>query len=107
MTHIDTLEVYREYIAAGYTENQAVTAVKVLNASFNGVATKEDLNLLEEKLETRLGARIDAVEARLEAKMDSKFGAIKALGCGIFVVVCVPVLQGFITWQSLLKHFGK
>lgn len=56
MAHIDTLQVYKEYIQAGYTESQATAAVKTLNASFDGVATKNDLNHLENKVDLKLDA---------------------------------------------------
>lgn len=54
MAHIDTLSVYREYLTAGYTDTQSEAAVRALNASFDGVATKDDLTNAIEKLEKHL-----------------------------------------------------
>jgi hypothetical protein len=50
MSHIDTLKVYKDYLAAGYTEKQAVIAVDSLNASFDSVVTTKDLKILENDL---------------------------------------------------------
>lgn len=44
MSHIDTLKTYQDYLAAGYTEKQALTAVQSLEKSFDGVVTKEYLH---------------------------------------------------------------
>ena len=114
MSNINTLQAYDDLIAAGAEEKQARAYVNTLNDSLAGLATKEDLNLLEEKLETRLGASIDAVESRLgskidtlESKMESKIGTLRALGYAIFAALCLPILQNFFTWQSVLKHFAK
>ena len=54
MAHIDTLEMYQGYLQAGYTNTQAVAAVKALNASFDSVATKGDLKNAVENLEKDL-----------------------------------------------------
>ena len=50
MAHIDTLEAYKNYINSGYSEEQAEIAVKVLEKSFDRVATKEDLLSLEKNV---------------------------------------------------------
>ena len=50
MEHINTLKAYKEYKKAGYTEDQAVAAVEVLNTAFDGVATSKDLQILESNL---------------------------------------------------------
>ncbi len=72
MAHIDTLQTYKEYLNSGYTETQAITAVKALNASFDSVATKEDLNNLEK---------------RIDAKFDAKFGMIEKACIAIIVLL--------------------
>lgn len=72
MAHIDTLQVYKEYLAGGYTESQAITAVKALNASFDSVATKEDLHHLEK---------------RIDSKFDTKFGMIEKAYIAMIVLL--------------------
>ena len=72
MAHIDTLQVYKEYLSGGYTESQAITALKALNASFDGVATKEDLNSLEK---------------RIDSKFDTKFGMLEKACIAIIVLL--------------------
>ncbi len=67
MAHIDTLEMYREYLGAGYSEAQAVTAVKALNSSFDGVATKQDLSVLEKDLKNNVKQQIKRSEYSLKS----------------------------------------
>jgi hypothetical protein len=59
--HIDTLKVYKEYLDNGYTESQASTAVKSLNASFDGVVTQSDLYVLEKDLKIFLGTEFGLI----------------------------------------------
>lgn len=74
MAHIDTLQVYKEYLSGGYTESQAITAVKALNTSFDGVATKEDLNSLEKRI-------------------DSKFNTIEKIGGSCCIAIIILLLK--------------
>ena len=43
MEHVNTLKMYKDYVAAGYTDAQASIAVESLNASFDTVVTKDYL----------------------------------------------------------------
>jgi len=54
MEHINTLDMYRQYLSAGYTEQQAVAAVRALDSSLNDLVTKDDLNSGLQKLENDL-----------------------------------------------------
>jgi hypothetical protein len=50
MEHVNTLKAYKDLVAAGVNEEQAEAQVMVLNSSFESVATKNDLNLMEANL---------------------------------------------------------
>lgn len=67
MGHIDTLQVYKDYLKAGYTDEQADCAVHALNASFDSVVTRDYL--------------------------DSKLRLIYLIGAAIFTVCCIPILE--------------
>lgn len=54
MIHIDTLEVYKQALEAGNTEEQALFYVKSLNASFDTVVTEPYLRQELSNLENRL-----------------------------------------------------
>jgi hypothetical protein len=77
--HILTLEMYDNYLAAGYSEKEARCAVYTLNASFNDFACKLD--------------EFATKEARFEAKLDAKINMLIKLGGAMFLVFCVPLLQ--------------
>jgi hypothetical protein len=83
--HILTLEMYDNYLAAGYSEKDARCAVYTLNASFNDFACKLDEFATKED--------IDNLEARFEAKLDAKINMLIKLGGAMFLVFCVPLLQ--------------
>lgn len=88
MSHIDTLKVYRQYVGAGYTDQQATCAVDALNSSFDGVATKDDLKSLEKDI-------------------NSKFNYVYAMGAAIFMICCVPVLERIFTPAQVICQFHK
>jgi hypothetical protein len=50
MSHIDTLQAYEDLVRSGIGEPQAKAQVHALNAAFDGVATKADLQMLEKDL---------------------------------------------------------
>ena len=72
MAHIDTLKVFDKLIASGLTPEQARMHSEILNSSFDGVATKEDLHQLE---------------SRIESKFDSKLGLIEKACIAIIVLL--------------------
>jgi hypothetical protein len=76
MSHIDTLQVYKEYIAAGYTEAQSSAAVKALNASFDSVVTKDELR-----------------SALKDLEKDLKFFILWVIGGAFAAAFLIPVLQ--------------
>lgn len=91
MSHIDTLKTYKEYLAAGYTEQQAETSVHILDKSFDTVATKSDLIAMQ------LSLHQDMNILRAEIKSDMAFG------------VMLPIVIGFIVTlgaQALMKKRG-
>lgn len=54
MAHIDTLQTFDRLVASGFTPEQARAHSEILNASFDGVATKEDLQNSLQNLEKDL-----------------------------------------------------
>lgn len=81
MAHIDTLQYFENLVSSGVPEEQAKAQVHALNASFDNVATKDDLFNLE---------------YRLENKIDSKFNMLLILGGAMFLVSALPVLEKFV-----------
>ena len=94
MAHIDTLAMYREYLAAGYTEDQSVAAVNVLSLSIDGIATKEDLRELEKDLKGEMHTQINNLER------DLKYFFIKTIGSSVIATVLMPIIVA-----CLLKYF--
>lgn len=92
MAHIDTLEMYREYLSAGYSENQAVAAVKALNSSFDGVATKQDLIILEKDIKADVRQQIKESEYSLKMFVASIVGGSLILG---FILPKVAIAFGW------------
>lgn len=79
MSHIDTLTVFEELVAAGVPELQAKAQVHTLNTSLDGVATKEDLRLglAMTKEDLKLGLAMTKEDLRLGlamSKEDLKLG---------------------------------
>ena len=118
MAHIDTLKAYKQYLEAGYTEDQAVTAVQALNSSFDTVATKEDIRALEKDLhkeinrlekdlhkeiqrsEKDLHKEIKGLETSIDAKfstIDAKFNIIEKVG-GSFCISMMILLIKIAFW---------
>ena len=65
---IDTLEYARHLREAGLTEQLAEGHAQALSAAMtDSLATKPDLR----DLETRMGARFDAMDAKFEGRMDA------------------------------------
>lgn len=85
MSHIDTLKVYEELVESGVPEQQAKAHVHLLNASFDSVATKDDLLRME------VATKQDFI--RLEKDIDSKFKYVYVLGAAIFAVSSIPIIQ--------------
>ena len=54
MANIDTLQAFENLISAGISEREAKAQVHLLNNALNGVATKEDLNNLEKRIDSKL-----------------------------------------------------
>ena len=50
MAHIDTLKTFDKLVASGVAPEQARMHSDILNASFDHVATKDDLKMLEKDL---------------------------------------------------------
>lgn len=92
--HINTLQQFDDLRASGMPEEQARAHVQALNFAFDGIATKEDLNSLEQ----RIDAKIDSLEYKLENKIDSKFNMLLMLGGAMFLVSVLPVLERFVKY---------
>lgn len=54
MANINTLEYFDNLVRAGVSEREARANVENLNSSLDHLATKEDLNLMAEKIERNL-----------------------------------------------------
>lgn len=85
MAHIDTLQTFDRLVASGVAPDQARTHSEILNASFDSVATKEDLKLGLQSLEK-----------------DLKFFFISSFVGFIYA----PVIAGIII-AGILKWLGK
>jgi len=89
MAHIDTLKAFKDLIAAKVPKEQAEAQVQTLDASLDGLATKEDLKDEIHNLETRLDTKLDAKFNILDAKIDAKFNTIRTLGWALFGLLMV------------------
>jgi hypothetical protein len=86
MAHTDTLGMYKNYIAGGYSDEQATAAVQCLESSFNRVATKDDLNDLERDFNISLHNGLNNLEK------DLKIFLAYVLGGTLMVAFIVPLL---------------
>lgn len=91
-----TLQHFDALIAEGVPEKQARAHVMSLSQAFNGIATKDDLNNLEARIDTKL----DSLEHRLENKIDSKFNMLLILASAMFLVSVLPVLEKFVKFMG-------
>ncbi len=66
MEHINTLENFDRLVASGVSEEQARAHVYALNSSFDGVATKQDLELLEKDIKNDIKQQIKELEYSLK-----------------------------------------
>jgi len=86
--HVDTLQMYKEYMASGYTEEQATTAVISLNKSFDSVVTAKDIKILENEI---LSA-IDVLQKEFKHEVKWMWRSM----CIIGGLCAVPVLERLI-----------
>lgn len=75
MSHIDTLKTFDDLVASGVSEDQARAHINILDKSFNGVATKDDLLLLEK----------DIIK---------EISLLKLYIFGIGTICAIPIIQG-------------
>lgn len=96
MAQIDTLKVYKKYLEAGYTEDQAVTAVQALNSSFDTVATKNDILNLEKDLYKEIKTLEKSIDSKFNT-IKSKFNIIEKIG-GSFCISIIILLIKIAFW---------
>jgi hypothetical protein len=74
MAHIDTLKYYEDLIKSGQNETEAKAHVYTLNNALSDLVTKEDLNSLEKRI-------------------DSKFDTIEKFGGGFLITMTALLLK--------------
>ena len=95
MSHIDTLKTYEDLMASGVPSEQAKSHVHALNSSFDGVATKDDLNNLRSDFTKDLTNMADRLESHL------KIFFVYTIFGGIALTIIFPIIL-----QLILKQFG-
>jgi hypothetical protein len=90
MANIDTLQMYKEYLEGGYTEAQAMTAVKSLGVYHSDLATKEDLLLTKNEFTNGLQM----------LEKDLKIFFVYSLGSTLLVGFILPIIVAIV-----LKYF--
>lgn len=73
MSHINTLQVYEDLVKSGVSAEQAKAHVYALDTSFDGAATKEDLESM--KLATKKD--FENFEIRFDSKLDKAIHGLK------------------------------
>lgn len=89
MSHIDTLQVYKDALGAGYTEEQALYQAHILDKSFDSsnFATKEDLGTLKQHMDHHYEL------------IKKDFAGLRWLVLGMGALFAVPIIQNlFITF---------
>ena len=111
MAHIDTLETFDKLVESGIPESQARAQINALEKSFDSVATKDDLNLMEKDLkreikevERDLKKEIKEVEKDLTNKLENgnnnmKFFILKTVVSTVVFVFLLPVFRKLLGWM--------
>jgi hypothetical protein len=112
MAHIDTLKYYDELIAEKVPEKQARIQVRMLDSCLDGLATKDDLlatkddlNVSLQKLETDLNVGLQKLETDLKKDLKHELGSL-CWELKIFVVCTILGTTALILAPTILKHFG-
>lgn len=92
MSHIDTLKMYKQHLEAGYSEEMALEAVYSLNNSFDGVATKSDINNAVKDLEYDMNLKFLQVDSQFKQIM-GRLSYMSWAGVAMFSAIVVPVFS--------------
>lgn len=87
MSHLDTLKIYKEHLAAGFTEQEAVAATKALDSAFDGLDSvrKAELDYSIQSIRTDFAHAFDLLR--------KDFAGIKWMVFGMGALFAVPIIQ--------------
>jgi hypothetical protein len=86
MSHIDTLEVYKDYLKAGYTDKEADCAVHALSDAFDGIDSVKK-------------AELDYILLSIKTDFDllrKDFAGLRWIVIGMGGLFAVPIIQSMI-----------
>lgn len=92
MSHIDTLEVYKDYLKSGYTDQQADCAVHALSDAFDGIDAVRKAELDYIIADTKNGILYQIELLRKD------FAGLRWLVIGMGGLFAIPIMQSIITF---------
>ncbi len=99
LSTVDTLELSKEFVDVGFTQEQAEKMAITYKNMQEGLATKEDIYNLKkdiDNLEKNLQQNINHVKELLDSKIDSKINPLY-WGMGLLVVITGGTFATMIT----------